>query len=361
MNQQTTVALIGTGQITRNRYIPALLANPDVDISAIVDREPRKIAELLHAHPQLEAHRPRQLSSNEQLLDLIEQGSMPPIDLPFVNIHADGREEIVLAWVTARRKPKGIATEKPFALTPGSALRMMQAAEAAGVLLAVNHQYAVYTRRLRRWFDAELVGRVTSGRTQWTRRFQKRQGPFADPALGGRPFDLAPHLLVPFLDAVGWPEIVRATPFPMTPEERRDRTHVMLESERGTLIEVDISDVFATWKERTGVRFRRGTQFELDVRLPTYHSDHMRRFRPRVTRVEHGTPTRSRIELVPPTVSEMIAQNVNDMIACVRGEQVIDQTGLTTVAQAVRVTTVCALLAAAEQRGRMVTIDELGR
>ncbi|MFM9108911.1 MAG: Gfo/Idh/MocA family protein [Chloroflexota bacterium] len=141
------VGLIGCGNVAVSAHIPALLAVDGVDLVAAADPTPERLALAGDSGVPRDA-----LYADWR--DLIRQ---PGIDALVVATPQRFRTEIALAGAAAG---KHLLLEKPLALSPAEAQAIADAADAAGVVAATNHNYhfmPVY-RSLRDAIDRGDIG-----------------------------------------------------------------------------------------------------------------------------------------------------------------------------------------------------------
>lgn len=350
--QQTTAAVLGVGQMARTHYLNALMSDYRVRLGAFVEPYQVQIARAEHSCWPLMFLNPKPpvFASYDTMLEAELRGDIPRIDVAFVLTHLPGRLEIVLALLAAG---KHVLVEKPFADRLVDAVQMADAADAAGRVLVVQHQYRVWSRRFSEIAAAGLGDNWTYARARWIRIFEHRPGPYA-----WLTYDLGTHVLDPLCSFGGWPDFVQAQPVPMPEEERATHVHAWLTTSRGQVAEVRLSDVLATRVGGTSVLWRRGNGLELDLRFPTRELE-----TPRFTAVlsgpQHGMHLRGEIGENPPTVPAMVATNIADFVSVVRGERRLEDTALTSAAEGVRLTRVLTLLDLAHQTGHTVSIDEV--
>jgi predicted dehydrogenase len=351
----TRVAIIGLGQMARNHYLPALLADYRVDIAALVEPIPTQLRMATHGQWIFVHNPPAVFPSHTELLEAMSRGKIPPVDAAVVLTHPAGRDVIIEDLLAAGIHVLG---EKPCAVTIAAAERLYSVGVTTGRILVTQHQYRAWVSQFDRFFAAELRERTTFGRLRWIRFSERRTGAFADPIHGLLPFDLGTHLMDPFSHATGWPTFVAAEPIKMPEDERLVHIHANLISDRGMVVEVRLSDELATRAGGASLFMRRRHEYELDFRLPTLEQE-TAAFRVFISGRQHGKPITGAVPINPPTVREMVRSNIGSFISLVRGETTIEETALTTAGQGVMLTRTLSLLAHAHHEARPVTIDEL--
>jgi predicted dehydrogenase len=176
------VACVGAGWVTRERHLPALKAEARVRVVGVVDRN-RERAEA--AARQFEVPH-WGTSLDESWADDVECltiGTPPSAHAQYV--------------ATALDRGWHCLCEKPFALPAAEAARLVEAARAAGLVLAVVHNFQ-FSRSGRRLFESIESGRL--GDVEAVYAFQlsnpRRRLPHWYPSLpGGLFLDEVPHLL----------------------------------------------------------------------------------------------------------------------------------------------------------------------
>lgn len=177
-----SVACVGAGWATRERHLPALLADGRLRVVGVVDK---------HADRAEAAARSFGLSywgtsldeSWLQQIDCLTVGTPPPDHAQFV------RAAIDRGW--------HCLCEKPFVLPARTAAELVEAARRAGLVLAVVHNFQ-FSRSGRRLFELAESGRL--GVIEAIYAFQlsnpRRRLPHWYQSLpGGLFLDEAPHLL----------------------------------------------------------------------------------------------------------------------------------------------------------------------
>jgi predicted dehydrogenase len=125
------LAIIGCGNVSIYAHIPAALALDDVELVALADPTPERLAaaaELAHLDPAATA------------TDWRSVVDRPDIDALVVATPQHIRPEIAIAGAAAG---KHLLCEKPLAVTPEAANRMVAAARSNGVVLATVHNYTL--------------------------------------------------------------------------------------------------------------------------------------------------------------------------------------------------------------------------
>lgn len=123
------VGIIGCGNITLRRHLPALAAVDGVEVRALADPTPDRLQVAREAAG---------LTDTDCSLDWREVVARFDIDAVVVATPQKVRPEIAIA---AAEAGKHLLCEKPLALTPAEAHAMVAAAERHGVTLATVHNY----------------------------------------------------------------------------------------------------------------------------------------------------------------------------------------------------------------------------
>lgn len=123
------VGLIGCGNVTLHGHLPAMLATDGIAVAAAADPTPVRL-EAVRAGAGLDAGR--------AFADWRSLIALPDVDAVLVATPQRFRPEIAL---TAAAAGKHLLCEKPLALSPADARRMVEEARAAGVVLATVHNY----------------------------------------------------------------------------------------------------------------------------------------------------------------------------------------------------------------------------
>lgn len=143
----TRIAVVGCGAIARVFHLPALAATPGVaDHLIVVDRDPGR-AEVA----EREFRASRAATDHRQLLY--------DVDGAIVAVPQEFHAEVAMDFLRARVP---VLCEKPLATTLEQAAALVAAADAAGVVLAVNNTRRFYpaVRAARDWIRSGRLGRI---------------------------------------------------------------------------------------------------------------------------------------------------------------------------------------------------------
>jgi predicted dehydrogenase len=173
--------LIGCGWIVERDHIPAMLASDTVEITATADvsADRARLAARVAGIGADRAHADYRALLDRDDVDIVSVASPPST-----------RPQII---TDAAAAGKHVVCEKPFALSLAAADKMIAACAAAGVTLAIYHNYLYYyEHRLATRLIAEgAIGDVVAteicglGSRPWMGTEQFRPGWRLDPALAG--------------------------------------------------------------------------------------------------------------------------------------------------------------------------------
>lgn len=143
------VAVVGLGWVATARHIPALLRNESCRLVGVIDRDPAKAAAVA-AKFNLPHHAGG---------DLRRVSWLDTVDAVTIGAPPQRHHDLVCA---ALGLGKHVLTEKPFAMTVAEGAAMQAAAESAGRILAVVHnfQFARAMRRLLADIDTGRLGKI---------------------------------------------------------------------------------------------------------------------------------------------------------------------------------------------------------
>jgi predicted dehydrogenase len=201
MNNSYEVGVVGCGSIANERHIPALQANPRVNLTAVYDHHwpnAEKTAED-HGVPEKYSDYDELLASNLDLVTI----STPP----FTHMEYS---------VSALEAGTNVLCEKPMAVELEDAQRMITAAESADASLGVVHNF-LYSRSVRK--ARRLMKKGAFGHVQYVKGIQfsspRRDLPSWYTDLpGGLFFDESPHLLYLMEEFIGGLDVLNATSQP---------------------------------------------------------------------------------------------------------------------------------------------------
>ena len=243
--------VIGVGDITSKRVLPAILAEARSSLAGIVTRDPGKAA--VYGVPAF-----------TRLDDaLTDSGADAVYVATPVFLHAP-------QTIASLRAGKHVLCEKPVALNYEEAFSMQRAAAATGRTLGVAYYRRMYAKvnRAKELIDAGAIGRPVFAEAtshDWLDAASTHRGWLADPKLagGGPLYDIASHRIDLMNYLFGRP--TRACGQKSTlvqPIGVEDNATVMIEYENGARGLVDVR-----WHSRVARdEFRiRGTEGEIDL------------------------------------------------------------------------------------------------
>ena len=243
--------VVGVGDITTKRVLPAILAEPRSRLAGIVTRDPAKAA----------AYQVPSWNSLEPAL--AESGADAVYVATPVSLHAEQS-------IASLRAGKHVLCEKPMALRYHDAAAMQRAAGETGRTLGVAYYRRMYGKveRARELLAAGAVGRPVFAEAtshDWLVPTGNSRAWLTDPAMsgGGPLYDIACHRIDLMNYLFGHPE--RATgqlSSVVQPIAVEDNATVLIEYETGVRCVVDVR-----WHSRVSRdEFRiRGTDGELDL------------------------------------------------------------------------------------------------
>ncbi|MFE7415780.1 Gfo/Idh/MocA family protein [Rhodococcus sp. NPDC057529] len=145
------VGIVGCGNVALNFHVPAYQAAPEqFTITALADPTPERL-ELGRASTGLAPHQ-----VHADALELLARDDVDVVDVCTPqHLHRD----LVVAAAAAG---KHVLCEKPLAATPADAAAMVEAADAAGVVLGVVHNYLFFPEIVaaRTLIDSGTIGEV---------------------------------------------------------------------------------------------------------------------------------------------------------------------------------------------------------
>lgn len=181
------VAVVGCGSTAHRRHLPVWAGMAGCHLTAVVSRDPERRAAAA-----------RQFGAPVALADWRALAAMPEVQIVDICTPHPTHAEIACTLAAAG---KHVLCEKPLAVGPDEAERMLAAARAAGVVLLPFHNMRLLGAARR---AAELVREGSLGRPRLIRAVMAHAGPDArDPgrrwflesaAGGGAVLDLGPHL-----------------------------------------------------------------------------------------------------------------------------------------------------------------------
>lgn len=190
MERKLKVGIIGLGGIAKVAHMPAYLDMNDVEVAAICDINPEKIAEFKKKFELCE--NVAEFTDYNELLDMEE--------LDYVDICTPNYLHSIIA-VKAMEKGLHVFCEKPDAVSVEEVLKMQVASQKSGKHLMVmrNNRYRDTIKYLKGFIDDGKMGEIYCGRCGWQRRrgIPGKGGWFTtkEQSGGGPLIDLGVHML----------------------------------------------------------------------------------------------------------------------------------------------------------------------
>lgn len=127
MPDRLRIGVLGTGTIVREFHLPALLANPRVQVAALGNQHPGSLAQLAQAH-----------GIEKTYTDFAQMAADPGIDAVVNALPNYLHAPVSIALL---RAGKHVLCEKPMAMNVAEAEAMLAAAAAAGRKLVIAHPW----------------------------------------------------------------------------------------------------------------------------------------------------------------------------------------------------------------------------
>ena len=195
-DRRLRVGVIGLGM--GRAHIDGWRQHPQVDVVAIADTDPQRLAQVGDSHAIAARHSDALALLATEALDVVSICVPNKFHLP-----------LTLAAIDAGCH---VLCEKPMALSAAEGRQMLDAAQAAGKRLMINFSYrfSAQSRALKAQVDAGFFGDFYFGRSVWHRRrgMPGFGGWFGQKALagGGPLIDLGVHRLDLALWLMGYPQ-----------------------------------------------------------------------------------------------------------------------------------------------------------
>jgi predicted dehydrogenase len=178
--ERVRIGLVGYSTGGRIFHAPVIAAAPGCELAAVVTRSPERRRDLARDYPGVPAYD-----------DLAQLGAAGAVDAVAISTPADTHVPLVLAALDLGLP---VVCDKPFALDAAAARRALEAAEGAGVPLAVYHnrRFDADVLTVRAVIDSGELGRVT----RFESRMEQHTPPGGIPASGGGILlDLGAHVV----------------------------------------------------------------------------------------------------------------------------------------------------------------------
>jgi len=149
------LAVVGCGEVTRNKHLPSLAEVPEAFVVAVCDLDSRVARETA-----------AKFGIAKHCTDIGEILTMP--DVEAVGICTDPESHADLA-IAAMRAGKHVMVEKPLALTTGDCVRMADQAEVSGVIAMTGFHMRFHRliRQAREHIRQGILGPIESARIVW--------------------------------------------------------------------------------------------------------------------------------------------------------------------------------------------------
>jgi len=202
--QKIRVAIIGAGNISNTRHIPALKKLKNVEITGVVGVKPRNIERTVNKY-----HIPNSLLiENDSFADALKNCDWFQ-DVDAVAIGAPPRDHFVMAEA-ALLNDKHVLVEKPMTMNKEEADKLMALAKKKGKQFCVMHnfQFTAGMQKLEKLLNAKELGEIVSFyEFQLTNRRRRLPEWYHDLPLGLF-YDEAPHFMY-LLENFGGPLVVK--------------------------------------------------------------------------------------------------------------------------------------------------------
>ncbi|MEJ2540595.1 MAG: Gfo/Idh/MocA family oxidoreductase [Gemmatimonadota bacterium] len=240
------IGIVGTGAVAQLVHLPICTERTDVEVVALADADTGKAGALAERFgvPRVETTE-----------DLLQDDELDGVILCTPN-HLHEVEA-----VTALEAGRHVLVERPMALTPDGCQRIVETAEDRNriAMVGMSHRFRPDVSALRGFVQGKELGEIYAGRVAWMnrsvpmRRTTWRQNP--SEAGGGALMDLGVQCLDLILWILGQPRVRRLTAVAYHGEpEVEDAATLLLETETGTALTVEVSWVFFAREDRHYVR-----------------------------------------------------------------------------------------------------------
>lgn len=191
-DRKIRIAVVGGGNVAQVAHIPAYVAQPDVELRALVEIDPIKRDALKEQYGFERVY--------EDLTEMLRKEEVDAVDICTPNyLHAP-------MAVAALRAGKHVLCEKPLARNAAEAAKMVETAKASGrhLMVAMNNRFRDDVRILHTFIERGELGRVEIVKTGWLRRAKdwREKSWFSEigKAGGGALLDLG----IPIVDLAIW-------------------------------------------------------------------------------------------------------------------------------------------------------------
>ena len=157
------LGIVGTGQVVLSSYLPILVRIPGVQVVALCDVNPERLALAVSGVQERGGGYPVQAYADYR--ELLERDDL---DAVLVATPTDRHEEVAVA---ALRRGLDVLLEKPMSPTLAGARRILDAWRASGRLLQVGYVYR-YSPLIRRLVELLRGGEIGAVRQFWVHEFR---------------------------------------------------------------------------------------------------------------------------------------------------------------------------------------------
>jgi len=240
------VAVLGTGAISQVVHLPILVEREDVDVVGVSDEDEHKARTIAGRFGVRRVARDEELLGDEAVEAVV-------ICTPN-HLH----ERLAVA---ALERGKHVLVERPLALSPEGAERVLEAGSASGrhVLVGMYHRFRPDVAALRSFVAGGELGRITSVRGLWLNRATPlaratwRQRP--EEGGGGALMDLGVQALDLCLWIAGFPEARRVVAVTHRGDHAvEDSAGLLVELAGGVTLTVEVSWALFASEDRRHVR-----------------------------------------------------------------------------------------------------------
>ncbi len=203
MTKKLRAAVIGVGNIGRQAHLPGYASCPNTEIVAICDTHAGRLAQAAQQYGVDAAH---------TYADYREMYEKENLDVVSVCTPTYAHYD---QTVDALNKGIHVHCEKPMAMNTEETVKMVQAAKAAGKLLAVgyNNRFRLDATTLRKYYENGVFGDIYYAKSGWLRRRGNPHGWFTQKSVsgGGPLIDCGVHALDLTHWLMGQPQPVSVT------------------------------------------------------------------------------------------------------------------------------------------------------
>ena len=243
--------VIGIGDITTKRVIPAILEEKRSRLVGVVTRDPAKAASY-----KVPGWTDLDTALRESGADAVYVGTPVALHMP--------------QTIEALEAGKDVLCEKPVAMNYAQASQMQEVAEQTGCVFGVSYYRRMYdkVRRAKALIDSGVIGRPVMAEAtchDWFHPAAGFRGWLVDPAMagGGPLYDIASHRIDLMNYFFGKPaRVTGQLSTVVQPSKLEDNATVLIEYENGTRAMVDVRWHSRTFRDEFRIR---GTEGEINL------------------------------------------------------------------------------------------------